>query len=106
MIYAIDFDGTLCEDKYPEIGEPNQPLIDFLKSEQQNGAELILWTMRGGKLLYNAIYWCHDLGLEFDAINDNILHLQEKFGNNPRKVYADRYIDNHNYNPILPGETS
>ena len=51
MIYAIDFDGTLCSNAWPDIGEPNTEVIRFLKREQANGAELILWTMREGETL-------------------------------------------------------
>lgn len=47
-IIAVDFDGTLCENKYPEIGKPNGVLIDDLKMRKDNGAKLILWTCRVG----------------------------------------------------------
>lgn len=62
MIYAVDFDGTLCENKYPEIGHPNKGLIDFLKIEKQYGAEIILWTMREGETLEQAVAWCKEQG--------------------------------------------
>ena len=96
MIYAVDFDGTLCNNAWPAIGEPNKDLIAFLKERRKNGDKLILWTMREGYFLLNAIYWCADYGLQFDAINDNLQELKDKYHNNPRKVYADVYIDDHN----------
>ena len=104
MIYAVDFDGTLCENAWPEIGKENASLIEFLKREQAEGAELILWTMREGGALDEAIKWCAARGLTFDAINDNAASQKELYGNNPRKVYADRYIDDHNarYLPFDP----
>ena len=58
MIYAVDFDGTLCECKYPKIGKPNMPLIRFLLSEQLKGHKLILYTMREGDSLNDAVNWC------------------------------------------------
>jgi hypothetical protein len=97
VIYAVDFDGTLCENKYPEIGHPNKELIDFLKIEKRYGAEIILWTMREGETLERAVAWCKEQGLEFDTVNDNLPRLKKAFKNNPRKVYADRYIDDHNW---------
>lgn len=97
MIYAVDFDGTLCRSAWPDIGEPNFHLIRFLLKEKKRGAKLILWTMREGELLDNAVKWCEQFGLTFDALNDNLPSGCEKYGNNPRKVYADRYIDDHNY---------
>lgn len=96
LIYAIDFDGTLCRNKWPDIGEPNTELIEYLIRKQKEGATLILWTMREGALLNRAVEWCAMHGLRFDAVNDNPKSRQEYFGNNPRKVYADVYIDDHN----------
>lgn len=96
MIYAVDFDGTLCKSEYPSIGEPNTPLIEFLIKERKKGAELILWTMREGMSLQKAVNWCADRGLFFDEINDNAESQRKRYGNNPRKVYADYYLDDHN----------
>ena len=96
MIYAVDFDGTLCEEKWPGIGKPNTRLIDFLKQEQKNGNKLILWTMREGDYLQEALDWCEGLGLIFDAVNDNLQSQKDLYGNNPRKISADYYIDDHN----------
>lgn len=39
---AIDFDGCICQSKYPEIGEPNWHVIEEAKKEQAAGAGLIL----------------------------------------------------------------
>lgn len=49
-IIAVDFDGTLCENKWPEIGEPKKGVIEYLKERRKNGAKLILWTLCGGKI--------------------------------------------------------
>ena len=70
-IIAVDFDGTLCENRYPEIGEPNEELIKYLIKRQVDGDKLILWTCRCGDILEQAVNWCHDHGLVFDAVNDN-----------------------------------
>lgn len=95
-IIATDFDGTLCQSRYPEIGSPKTPVIDWLIWQRQNGVRIILWTMREGKLLDEAVAWCREHGLEFDAVNDNLRETQAKWGNNPRKVFADYYLDDHN----------
>lgn len=98
MIYAVDFDGTLCKNAWPGIGEPNYPLISLLRYlREREGHELILWTMREGKALDEAVDWCAEHRLEFDAVNDNSERMKEIYGNNPRKVYADYYIDDHNW---------
>lgn len=93
MIIAVDFDGTLCQDKYPNIGKPRKSIIRFIKLHKQAGAKLILWTCRSGERLKEAIDWCKEQGIEFDAINDNLQDRIDKYNNNCRKVYADLYID-------------
>ena len=95
-IFAVDFDGTLCKERWPEIGPENKPLIDWLIMQQKSGVKLILWTMREGELLDNAVKWCADRGLVFDAINDNLQVMKDRYQNNPRKVFADCYIDDRN----------
>lgn len=92
-IYAVDFDGTLCESKWPEIGAPNKKLIQHLIQCQAKGAKLILWTCRIDDKLQEAVEWCKKFGLEFDAINDNLPENVDIYGNNARKVWATCYID-------------
>ena len=90
---AIDFDGTLCENNYPDIGEPNWNVIYQAIQEQKHGAGLILWTCREGNLLYDALKACAEWGLYFDAINDSLPEWKEHFGTTPRKIGADEYWD-------------
>ena len=96
MIYAVDFDGTLCKSRWPDIGEANEPLISFLKEKREQGDKLILWTMREGELLSQALDWCNLFNLTFDAVNDNLEEQYSRYGHNSRKVYADFYLDDHN----------
>lgn len=92
--YAVDFDGTLCENAYPEIGVPNLPLINHLIAVRcYFGVKLILWTCREGEMLTRAVEFCRRYGLEFDAVNDNTEELKKAYGTNPRKIGADFYID-------------
>ena len=92
-VYAVDFDGTLCESIWPGIGAPNIFLIEHLIRRRAQGNKIILWTCREGDKLQAAIEWCKSYGLEFDAINDNLEELKQEFENNPRKIFADVYID-------------
>lgn len=98
-IIAIDFDGTLCENKWPEIGEPNANVINYIRRQQDEGAKVILWTCREGEELEKALAWCRERELIFDAVNDNIPENTEVFGTNPRKVYAHEYIDDRAIHP-------
>lgn len=102
MIIAVDFDGTIVTDKFPEIGSPIEDTINLLKLYKGRGDKLILWTCRTGTSLMEAVDFCRwDLGLEFDAINDNLPEIQEFWGQNCRKVYADVYIDDKAYHDIM-----
>lgn len=92
-IYAVDFDGTLCESVFPGIGKPNMALISHLIKRRKQGNKVILWTCRVGDRLEEAVRWCKERGLEFDAVNDNLSEMVEKWGNQSRKVFADVYID-------------
>ena len=98
-ILAVDFDGTLSFGNYPECGKPNTKLIDWLKQCKKDGCRLILWTMREGEYLQNAVDWCRKYGLEFDAVNDNLEEMKVKYNNNPRKIYCDHYLDTTNIIP-------
>ena len=77
MIIAVDFDGTLCRECYPEVGAPDMKLINFLINRRVLGDKLILWTCREDKPLEDALKWCRQHGLEFDAVNDNLLKLSQ-----------------------------
>lgn len=92
-IIAVDFDGTLCENEWPDIGKPNQIVIKELIKQQADGAKLILWTCREDDRLQAAVTWCLEHGLRFDAVNDNLEENKVLFGNNSRKVYATEYWD-------------
>ncbi len=93
MIIAVDFDGTLCEDKYPFIGKPNLQLIRILRNAEKFGDRLILWTCRSEKYLDRAVRWCASYGLFFDAVNTNLPEIVEKYGGDSRKIFADVYLD-------------
>ncbi len=97
---AIDFDGTLCVNAYPEIGEPIHRVIEKAKKRKAEGAGLILWTCREGERLQNAIDWCKQQGLEFDAVNESLPEWLEMFGTAPRKIGATEYWDDRAVNPI------
>ncbi len=93
MIIAVDFDGTLCEDKWPDIGKPNEDLLNNLVTLRREGHKVILWTCRVGERLEEAIRWCKNHALEFDAVNENLPEVLEWMKTDSRKIYADLYID-------------
>ena len=92
-VFAVDFDGTLCENRWPDIGKPIHDMIDWVKQLRQKGHKIILWTCRDKMALVYALTWCADHGLFFDAVNDNLEDHKLRFGGNSRKILADYYID-------------
>lgn len=96
LIYSFDFDGTIVINKFPEIGEVIQPTVDFIKKIKEDGHYIILNTMRENEHLLKALMFCKGLGIKFDAVNDNLPHMKEFYKNNPRKIFANYYIDDHN----------
>ena len=94
---AIDFDGCLCANAYPDIGAPNWEIIVAAAAEQIAGAGLILWTCREGELLENALEACARWGLHFDAVNDILPSWKKFYGNETRKVGATEYWDDKAY---------
>lgn len=104
-IYAVDFDGTLSLGAaWPEIGEPNLVLFDFLIKEKAAGARVILWSCRKGKELEAAVNYCKYHGLTFDTVNENLPELIEAYGGDTRKINADVYIDDRAIKPFAIDE--
>lgn len=89
-VLCIDFDGTLAIHEYPNIGEEVPLAISTCKTLQEDGHKLILYTMRSGKELEEAIEWCKKRGLDFWAHNENP---EQNTWTSSRKVYANIYID-------------
>lgn len=106
-IIAVDFDGTLCENMWPDIGLPNRGLITYLIHQQTLGNKVILWTCRTGEKLEAAVNWCTRQGLRFDAVNENLPEAIEVFGSDSRKIFADVYIDDRSDNSFqLPYQSA
>ena len=99
MIIAVDFDGTIVENKYPDIGKEKPFAIQTLRTLQQEGNRLILFTSREGEELDAAVKFCHDRGLDFYAVNSN-QPADALFKRQTAKVIADLYIDDRNLGGI------
>ena len=96
MVIAVDFDGTLFTNAWPNIGEPIWPIIKYCKRRKLLGDTLILWTCRSKKDLKEAVAACESVGLTFDYVNDNTDENKAKYRGHVRsnrKINADLYID-------------
>ncbi len=94
MRIAVDFDGTIVEHRYPRIGAPIPFAIETLLQLQKERHLLILWTVREGDLLQEAIDYCASKGLHFYAENRN--DPEENPAEAPRKLTVDLFIDDRN----------
>ena len=96
-ILAVDFDGTLVENQFPGIGKPDHVIAGAVRAYKDMGWKIILWTCRTDEMLQDAVDFCKEqLGIEFDAVNDNLPEVQQYFGGNTRKVFANLYWDDRN----------
>ena len=93
MIIAVDFDGVIVEDKFPDIGEPDTRLVDLLNRAHNQGHSVILWTSRVDDKLEAAVETCKRIGLSLTAVNNGDPSNLSQYGTNPRKIYADMYLD-------------
>jgi len=89
MKIAIDFDGTCVTHEYPEVGK-NIGAVPVLIDLVDNGHQLILYTMRSGKTLLDAVNWFAENGISLYAIQKD--PGQEKWTAS-NKCYANLYID-------------
>ncbi len=97
---GIDFDGTIVDHQFPDVGPEVPGAIAWMKCWQQAGASLILWTMRSngrtgmgkesGPVLTDAVEFCRNRGVEFFAVNEN--PTQASWTTSP-KIYAHVYVD-------------
>ncbi len=98
MVIAVDFAGTIVEHRYPEIGEELPFATEVLKMLIADRHKVILYTMRNGKLLEDAVVWCKERGVEFYAVNSDTPgdFLTDRGSHLSAKVNADYFIDDRN----------
>lgn len=103
-VIAVDFDGTLVENKWPEIGEIKENIVEEVRKEKEQGSIIILWTCRTGELLQKAIKFCYDNDIPIDYANEDCRWIKENFGDNGVKVFATQYWDDKGVNVNDIGE--
>lgn len=96
MTIAVDFDGTIVKHRYPEIGPEIPFAIDTLKLLIKEHHRLILWSVREGELLDEAIEWCRQRGVEFYASNKDYPEEKPTDHGFSRKLKVEMFIDDRN----------
>jgi hypothetical protein len=96
LVLAVDFDGTIVEDRYPEIGKPLPFAIDTLKRLHADGHRIVLWTFRHGRPLRHAVDFLESQGVQLYAVNQSFPEESEQLDGYSRKIHADWFIDDRN----------
>lgn len=100
LTIAVDFDGTIVENRYPKIGKPILFALETLTKFQEEGHHIILWTYRTGPELDEALNYCNMMGLQFYAVNKS--YPEEVFDSSiSRKIQADYFIDDRNVGGLM-----
>lgn len=106
IVIAVDFDGVVVENKYPEIGNYNREIIEWICFLQRMGNTIILYTCRSGEDLRKAVLACQEIGFHPDYVNENALELIDLYGADCRKISAHVYIDDRHLgfdiNKVVP----
>lgn len=89
MEICIDFDGTCVKHKYPKVGE-DVGARSVLRELTNEGHLLILFTMRSGKELNDAVDWFKNNEIPLYGIQAN--PTQKDWTDSP-KAYGQLYID-------------
>ena len=97
LLIAVDFDGTVVEDKYPGVGKAKPFAIETLKMLQNDGHRLILWTYRHGSKLQDAVRFMEDQGIPPYAVNRSYPEEPAHPSDVSRKIHADLFIDDRNF---------
>lgn len=93
FVVAIDFDGTICEESYPEIGEIKKDAAMYINLLWRLGCNIVINTCRSG--IYEGMVekFLEENRIRYDYINCNMPNLIEEYGRDCRKISADVYID-------------
>ena len=97
LLIAVDFDGTVVEDRYPTIGKPKPFAIKTLKMLHSDGHRIILWTYRHGKKLDEAVEFLKNNGVSLYAVNRSFPEEAYHPNDTSRKIHADLFIDDRNF---------
>lgn len=90
MEICIDFDATICMHEYPAVGAPVPNALEVIRKLQLNGHNIILWTMRSGATLDDAVNYLGSNNIALYGINEN--PSQKGWTTSP-KAHANLVID-------------
>lgn len=90
LYVGLDFDGTMVKHKYPKIGEPIEDAVEVVQELIEKGHKVILYTMRSGERLQEAVDYLEEEGIKLYAVNENP---SQKYWTESPKIFCNVYID-------------
>jgi hypothetical protein len=87
IVFAVDFDGTAVSHEYPEVGK-DIGAQRVLKRLLEKGHRLILYTMRSGKQLEDAVNWYKENQIELFGVQ---FHPTQHTWTTSNKCYANLF---------------
>lgn len=104
FVVCVDFDGTIVEHKYPALGEEVPLALQTLIDLNRLGAKVVLFTMRSGKRLQQAVDFLEEAGVELYGVNRN--PDQDSWTDSP-KAYGHVYVDDAAFGcPLMLASTT
>jgi hypothetical protein len=91
---GLDFDGTIVEDKFPDIGESFSHAIQVLRRMADAGMILVLWTCREDEELEAALQFCYNHGINVITAAEYDMMMKGPLAKYRRKIPCDYYIEN------------
>lgn len=93
QVIAVDFDGTIARENWPQVGDLIHKAKRVLKAFKERGGTILIWTCREGEYLEDARRFLIENDIPFDKLNSNSDELLDRYGIDSRKLGADMYID-------------
>lgn len=90
IVVCVDFDGTIVDHTYPEIGEPVPHALRTLEDWQNVGVKIVLFTMRSGRHLQDAVFYLADNRIQLHGVNINP---DQRLWTDSPKAYGQMYVD-------------
>ena len=97
LVIAIDFDGTIVTNKYPNIGYLKRNAKEVINKLYDEGHDIIINSCRQGREEREMVEFLIDNEIKFDEVNENLCYRIEEYENDCRKIGADVYIDDKAY---------
>lgn len=96
-VIAVDFDGTLVKDQFPNLGQPFIEGINTVNDMIEAGYEIVIWTARQELVPVMEHLKNHGLNIDKVKINAHADYMLNRYESQGIKIGASIYIDDRGY---------